>query len=262
MYYDGKDESCGVIKAFTLPECSSIMAQPKGLDSRVVGKIPVVIAEPIVQVVMEACIDLPEPVFEIKRIKKNLFIDQCKLIDLEELGRGKLFLSGYVRKNIEYATPDKLCRKDKGISGDIKHLTVNIPFTCVTEITYAVPPKIVYQGLAKQASYILDSKKDHDCGCKVNIGRKACEDSLKMEEFFNEPVFCELEEAKFFETDVHENCSPICEALPGELQFEKITEKIVILIRLKLLQNRQVNFGEAEQHDKFRKQTPNVFPEL
>ncbi len=243
-------KDCGVIKAITLPECSSIMAQSKGLDGPVVGKIPVVIAEPVVQVVVEACIDLPEPVFEIKRIKKNLFINQCKLIDLGSLGRGKLFLSGYIRKNIEYATPDKLCKRNSGISGDIKHLTVNIPFTCVTEIIYAVRPQIIFQGPGKQAAYNLDCKKDCNCGKEENIGRMPCEDIFEMEETFNEPVFCELEEATFFESDIHDCCSPIAENLPGEIKFDKITEKIVLLIRLKLLQKQQVNIGIDDKREK------------
>lgn len=239
------DYNCdfGIVKAVTLPECSSSMSNPKGIDGPLVGKIPVVIAEPTIQVVVEACVDLPEPAFEIKRIKKNLFITQCKLIDLGKFGKGKLFLSGYVRKNIEYATPDKVCKKDNSISGDIKHLTVNVPFTCVSEIYYTVSPKIRYQGISRQASF---NQECVSTGCKNDmlIGRMPCDDYYVMNETFNEPVYCELEEADFYENDLH-HCKKHCkDDFPGECVFEKITEKLVIQVRLKLIQNQQVNIGD------------------
>lgn len=243
---------CGVIKAVTLPECTSTMGKPDGLSGPLTGKIPVVLAEPVVQVVIEACIDLPEPVFEIKRIKKNLFITQCKLIDIGKMGKGKLFLAGFVRKNIEYATPDKICKKD-GISGDIKHLTVNVPFTCVTEICYFSPPHITFQPTAKQAAYSIDCEGKSICGGKTIIGRKACEDAFEAQEFFNEPVFCELKEAKFFESDIHECCYPVDSDMPWECKFQKLTEKMVILVKLKILQKQQVHIGVAEKKESFKR---------
>jgi len=109
-----KEYTCkaGVIKSETLTECPNEFLTPKGFNGPFVGKIPVVLAEPVIQVDVESVIQLEEPALEIKRVKKNLFITQCKLIDTgfdyECKGKrtGKLFLSGYVRKNIEYATAD------------------------------------------------------------------------------------------------------------------------------------------------------------
>jgi len=78
--------------------------------------------EPVIQVDVESVIQLEEPALEIKRVKKNLFITQCKLIDTgfdyECKGKrtGKLFLSGYVRKNIEYATADCINEGKGGVS--------------------------------------------------------------------------------------------------------------------------------------------------
>ena len=67
---------------------------------------------------------MKEPFFEIKRITKNVYLTQCKLLPRSgKIGKdgtlisGKLFISGFVRKNIEYATAD--CVDKDGISGRI-----------------------------------------------------------------------------------------------------------------------------------------------
>lgn len=250
MDYENKC-SGGKVKASTLAECPNIPVNPSGINGPVVGKIPVVIAEPIVQVVLEAHIELEEPVFEIKRIKKNLFINQCKLIDLGGC-TGKLFLGGFVRKNIEYATAKCVSEENKSISGDIRHTTVNVPFTCVTQIHYVTPPNIRFCEGPREASLFIDSVRDNAC-CDSIIGRSPCEQNFQHTECFNEKVFCELEDVKFFEDDIHENPKPVSCGFPTEWTFDCITEKMVVLIRLKLLQNQQVNipdkfYGKDEKH--------------
>src|SRR5690242_9830723 len=101
------DRNCkaGIIKSQTLPEVFSEALTPKGNERPVVGKIPVVLAEPVVQVDVESVIQLEEPAFEIKRIKKNVFVTQCKLIDTGCGKTGKLFLSGFVRKILNLPQP-------------------------------------------------------------------------------------------------------------------------------------------------------------
>jgi hypothetical protein len=246
-------ESCcniGVIKSDTLVECSNTPFTPNGLCGPFVGKIPVVIAEPVVQIVTEACIELPEPVFEIKRIKKNLFINQCKLIDLGNCRTGKLFLGGFIRKNIEYATVKDVCEKYQSISGDIRHTTVNVYFNCVTEVHYDTPPQIYYQDNAKEMSLFIGCEEDKNNCSKINIGRYPCEQNFEHSELFNERVFCELEEVKIFEDDIHDGSKPISCDFPTERTFDKLTEKMVILVRIKLLQKQQVNIpGKVQDSD-------------
>ncbi len=230
----------GVIKSVTLAECSSSEITPKGISGPLVAKIPVVIAEPIVQIDVESEIELEEPAFEIKRIKKNAFITQCKLIDTFN-NSGKLFLSGFVRKNIEYATADHICDKNQSISGKIRHTTVNVPFTCVTKINFAVPPQLKGQEVEKELSLFSENIKSDDFNHQHILGRSPCEQNFQHFENFNEKVFCELEEVKIFEDDIHKDPKPLIHEFPVERTFEKIIEKMVILIRLKLLQKQQVN---------------------
>lgn len=231
--------NAGVVKASTLPECPNTPLTPNGANGPLVGKFPVVLAEPVIQVVIEAQIKLEEPALEIKRIKKNLFINQCKLIDLGG-GIGKLFLGGYVRKNIEYATAKCVCEENKSVSGDIRHTTVNVPFTCVTQIHFVTPLNTLFCEGPKEASLFIDCIGGSTCG-ESTVGRYPCEQDFQHTECFNERVFCELEDVKFFEADIHEKPKPVKCGLPTEWSFDSITEKMVVLIRLKLLQNQQVN---------------------
>lgn len=232
--------NAGVIKTSTIPECSNEPVHPYGADGPFVGKIPVVIAEPIVQIDVESVIKLEEPALEIKRIKKNVFIDQCKLIDMGG-HTGKLFLSGFVRKNIEYATVDCSNEKHSSISGNIKHTTVNIPFTCATKVEYVTPPKLDNFDHTKELSMLSDKKSGHDFCKQEIIGRNPCEQSFQHFESFNEPIFCELEDAKIFENDTHKDAEPFGCDFPSEHTFDKIVEKMVVLVKIKLLQKQQVN---------------------
>ncbi|MCX7749540.1 MAG: hypothetical protein N2645_21995 [Clostridia bacterium] len=240
----GTETKCkaSVLKSNTLVECSNTGTTPHGICGPIIGKIPVVIAEPIIQVDVEAEIELEEPFIEIKRIKKNVFITQCRLVDIGSNEAGKLFLSGFVRKNIEYATADCTCgRKSSTISGDIKHTTVNIPFNCVTKVHFVTPPQVCYQENPREAALFTDKIKGKGfCGQRI-IGSNPCEMNFQHHECFNEKVFCELEEVRIFEDDLLKESKCFDCDDPFGTQFEAIVEKMVVFIRLKLLQLQQVN---------------------
>lgn len=73
----------------------------------VVVKIPVVIAETNITIPVEATIKLDYPAIEIKRIRKNVYLTQSRVIPFSQdgvFGTGILFIAGFIRKNIEYAT--------------------------------------------------------------------------------------------------------------------------------------------------------------
>jgi hypothetical protein len=77
-------------------------------------KVPVVLAERTIQVVLEADIPLDPAATEIKRVTKNVFLEQVKLVpvrfariddtDFFRVTRAKLLVSGFIRKDIEYAS--------------------------------------------------------------------------------------------------------------------------------------------------------------
>ncbi len=246
---DGENNcKAGIIKSHTLHECSNELLKPKGVEFSLVGKIPVVLAEPVIQVDVESVIRLEEPAFEIKRIKKNVFITQCKLIDTGCGKSGKLFLSGFVRKNIEFATADCRNKHTKSVSGKILHTTVNVPFSCVTKVYFETPPQLSKKGnIEETASFFREIKGDEFCGQEI-IGNDPCEQAFEHIEFFNERIFCELVEAKIFEDDVVKERKPFeCECNNEDFIFDEIVEKMVIFVRLKILQKQQVHISGSNQ---------------
>jgi len=158
--------------------------------------------------------------------------DKCK--------QGKLFVSGFVRKNIEYATVKCKCFEKGCISGDIRHTTCNIPFECVTMIDFVNPPEICKSGFSSEIEIFATKFNVCDPCAQPIIGRDPCEQDFKHFECFTEKVFCELEFAKIIEEDIHKNPTSLGRECPNEHVFDMLTEKMIIFIKLKLLQNQQV----------------------
>lgn len=191
---------------------------------------PVVIAEFKVQIDVESKIKLAEPALEIKRIKKNVFLTQCRLVGKTD----KVFIKGFVRKNIEYATMDST--SNSAICGDIKHTTVHVPFHCVTELKNMRCPELRANPFPQEITYT--SKKNCECDER--------EKDLISGEFFNEKVFCKLISAFIHEADIEVEPEKV-ECLPGEFLFQTFIEKEVICLNIKLLQNQQICEEEKEE---------------
>jgi hypothetical protein len=236
-------ENCGVIiSSQTLPLSSGVDITPVGINGPLVAKIPVVLGERDIQIDVETEFRLKEPFFEIKRIKKNVFLNQCKLLPRAGqivggvLTTGKLFISGFVRKNIEYATAD--CVEDKIVSGRIAHTTIDVPFTAVTEVTYAIPP-VVNLRAAQTEIDLLSGCTCHDCKGTV-IGKSGCEQSFEDVITFTESPYCELEAVRIIEEDLHRDPVNNYSNLNVQL-YNKVIEKMVVYVRVKVLQLQQVN---------------------
>lgn len=267
--YSNKNCESKIITSKTLPEFPNEFKEPHGISGPLVAKIPVVISELKMQIDVESEIKLEEPALEIKRIKKNLFLTECKLVCVkepkqededdkkwwpdsrkEECCWGKLFIKGFVRKNIEYATLKSKC-SDKGcISGDIRHTTCNVPFICVTKVHFVRPP--VFNRSANSSEAEIFAAKFNPCDpcAEPIIGRDPCQQEFRHFETFNEKVFCELESAKIFEEDIQTCVTPVDRDCSYEHVFDTITEKMVIFFKLKLLQNQQVKIPKCEDDNK------------
>jgi hypothetical protein len=225
-----------------LPLSSGVTITPVGIDGPLVAKIPVVLAERELQIDIEAEFRLQEPYYEIKRIKKNVYLTQCKLLtpsDLNEDGNlisGKLFISGYVRKNIEYATAD--CIEEKVVSGRIAHTTIDVPFTVVTEVQYSRPP-IINARETQTEIVFLNSCSCNDCECNL-IGKLKYEQSFEDNITFTEKLYCELDGVRIIELDLNED--PTLSITNSNVQlYNRGIEKMVVYVRIKVLQLQQVN---------------------
>ncbi len=220
--------------AKTLSECAAEFRPIIGVDGPLVAKIPVVLAEPEVQINVEALIPLPERALEIKRILKDLSITQCKLVPsgrfVDDDRIYKLFLAGCVRKNIEYATIDSSPFNKRRISGDIRHTTVNVPFDCVVEVPLS-PDVLVFRDPRFFSERI-------DFISKCGLSRDPSEVILRNRADFQEMPFCEIIDAEVVELDIQEDGTCL---VNGERTFRKLREKMVIHVAFKILQTQQVN---------------------
>ena len=181
-----------------IPHTSDVTAGP------VTVKIPVVLTECNITITVQSSIKLEDIVLEIKHIKKNAYLNQCKLIPSSENdkpNKGILFLAGFIRKNIEYSAKE---HNDKGVlCGKLKHATVNVPFKCTTRVTFKTPPKFKATTPEDEVE-ILQTNIEACNPCEEGItGRDIREQNFRLIEFFNEKVFCELISAEFIESDIH-----------------------------------------------------------
>lgn len=216
-----------VVDSATLSQCENECHIPMGRTGPLVVKIPVVLSDVEIQVDVEAEIRLEDAALDVKTIDKHIYLTQCKLIP----HTNKLFIAGYVQKNIQYSSID--CVDKISISGKIQHTTVNVPFKCATEIK-----------LSKRPIYGKDYKDKQSTLNENMFGKDNKEDSWFHYSKLSEPVYCELEYAKIMETDIYDPKYPIPNTIKDEKPFKELIEKMVIFIRLKVLQNQPVFIPE------------------
>jgi len=212
--------------------------------AQIISRIPVVLAETHIQIDLEADIKLKADFYEMKRVKKDVFLTSCRL--MPTVGRrdkcgnmvsGKLFLEGYIHENIEYAAAK--CTEKDVVSGRIKHTTVKIPFQCVTEVFYQTPPIIKYRSGVKKIEYFDDTSINNNKCQEHLMGKSDCEQAFEELVYYTEKPYCELEQARIFESDL--NKKPI--KSDGVITFKRIAEKLVLFLRIKVLQVQQVNIN-------------------
>lgn len=203
-------------------------------------KLARVLSEFVVQIDSESLIRLNEPAYEIKRIEKQIFLKQCRYISTTN----KVFIEGYIRKNIEYAT--KTCSKYNTIAGTIKDTTVHVPFKFYTKVEFCgATPQIIPNPPSMVARY-FDEKR---------MGKDIREADRSNIEIFNEPVYCELEWSAIYDADINEKGKSI-DKIPNEEEFQEFTDKSVVYLCIKLLQNQQVCWPFPTKEDQKKKPFP------
>ncbi|MBB6447642.1 CsxC family protein [Bacillus benzoevorans] len=191
-------------------------------------KVPVVVAERTLQIVVEANVPLNPAATEIKRVHKNVELNQVKLVpvsfapipgtDFFNVTRAKLFVAGTIRKNIEYASAS--------CNAPLVDRIAHIPFSGFAELTagdFITPP--ILAATTDAAAQFLSDKNDL---------------STRLDKFFfqnlvnfNEQPFGELVSANFFELDF--SPTPVRQGAA----FNVLREKIVLDLALKVLQVQQ-----------------------
>lgn len=239
-YYPGQ-------KNTILPRSNNKKVQPEAVREAFV-KVPVVLGEQTVQLDLTARIDFPEPVLEIKDVKKNIKITQCRLL----LPTNKLFLKGFVRKNIQYATP---VRSDyKRVVSDLRSMTLDVPFETVTDIDFINPPQFETNPGRREFTYFSESKLPEGFAQKDKLlSAEFSEFDQISGEHFNELPYCELISSQFVEYDealnrqmgkVRDGRGQSMNAPFEEGTFTEMQEKMVVELTFKVLQLQQVKVND------------------
>jgi hypothetical protein len=236
-------ESCAIVTTQVESLTEQVAVTPTVIaPGPVLVKIPVVLAETNITIPVEATITLDQAAMEIKRIKKNVFLTQSRIIPFSQdtrPGTGILFVAGFIRKNIEYATQTCTTAGTPNVCGDIRHCTVEVPFSFTTRITFLRPPIFLENTTPSELEFFTDTLQGCDVCSDPVIGRNPCDQSSFVTEFFNEKPFTELVRADITEVDIHTDPTVSCKT-PTEQKFTKLTEKVVVNLTLKVLQKQQV----------------------
>ncbi|TQR19795.1 CsxC family protein [Psychrobacillus vulpis] len=201
---------------------------------RPIIKVPAVLAETTLQIVVESNIPLNPPAVEIKRVLKDVFLTQCKLVPVKfcdeicpgvrTVTRGKLFIQGFIRKDIEYATAN--------CNGVIRDRIATVPFSGFADLKGDVNEggdfilfPVIGQSSESKSRFINPKNGDIPRQDKYFFENSA---------FYNEQPYCELISANFFELDF----TPC--PVEADETFDCLREKIVVDLTLKVLQVRQV----------------------
>lgn len=265
---------CVIVSGGTQQACPNepVKIWPVNRKKRVIAKIPVVLAEIDVQIDVLSTITLPEEALEIKQITKKLKLTQCRLLqafpkknrdkdwerdaedwenESDDWGKPdkhkkklkfKLFIEGFVRKNIEFSVVE--CKNKFGICGDIRHCTVDVPFSCVTTIedfNGSLPLPIVLNS-KDEFEFFKSAPLPHGFPEKDRLlSGDRTEFNQCSSEFFNEMPFCELISSKICEHDEFLHLKPVHGGPFEERTFKEFSEKMIIDLTLKILQNQQVH---------------------
>ncbi|WP_455429231.1 CsxC family protein [Halobacillus halophilus] len=215
-------------------------------------RIPVNLGDFNVTTHMVANIEFPYPVSEIKDIKKRVVILQCRLMtrtsaspdDQFSSGPFPLFIKGYVRKNIQYASP---CYNEAGecVSSEMKSLTVKVPFECMTSVNLDSPAQLP----------VTNTRSEFDFFRAQDLGKGFPEKdkflSSDISQFhqsstanYNPLPYCELLRHEILEwdeaTDRHSHHYGYSHSPVAEGHFHHIVEKMMVTFTVSVLQEQQV----------------------
>ncbi|HEX9025050.1 MAG TPA: hypothetical protein VF839_01160 [Clostridium sp.] len=243
------------------PTCAHVTTKPVNITEQldvlptiltpqpVYVKLPVVLAETSITIPVEAIITLDRDVTEIKRIKKNVYLTQSRLLpntstDPTTNTNAILFVAGFIRKNIEYATQTCPIRNGLAVAssnycGEIRHCTVEDCFSFTTRVTLLNTPQFVENTTPLEFGYFTDKLRGCDICADPVLGRNPCEQIFDFTETFNEKPYVELISARVIEVDIHKNPDRDC-CTPTEQLFDRFTEKAVVYLTLKVLQKQQL----------------------
>lgn len=241
MYEEKKNEKCDIL----LQACENEPQKPNVSIGKIYTKVPVILAELTLHLNLDACIEFPMPVLEIKDVKKYVKIVQCRLL----LPTNKLFVKGFVRKNIQYASPETTPEcEGKSISSKLHSWTVDVPFSCVTEIKHYLKLPVMPMMNERTEFDFLFSEALPNAQDDIQ-SKHLSQFHQNSTQYYNELPYCELVSSHIIEWDEAINRTLLQQHSIGEGVFTKLEEKMVVNITLKVLQLQQIRVTSTTNDD-------------
>lgn len=208
----------GILSSKIITECKSNLVKPIINIGLFPIRIPIIITEAVVHINIENTIKLPRPATYIKDIRRKVLINKCTLIPEIK----KLFLSGTVKKSIEYS--EAVCSNNNIIDGQIKNITVNTPFDCTTEIEYVVNPVVAI--------------KNYENNTKVYKNK---DDEQTFTESYSEPekIYCQPVHVSFEELNMQIDRNTTID-FNKTYTFKTIKQKMFMHLTIRLIQNQNI----------------------
>jgi hypothetical protein len=192
-----------------------------------------------VSIPTESIFTLPSKALEIKTIKKKLKLTQCRYFNSPPPVRGipmdtpKLFLGGFIRKDIQYSEPIR--QTATTVEGSVKDFVIDLPYSCVVDLAgiRAVAPTLFSQ----QQEYEFSSSVSLPSGFSTKdklISGDLTEFNAVSRQFLNSLPKCELIFSQINEMD---DALDRVQMLGGPFEegvFRTVQEKMVVLIQLEL----------------------------
>ncbi|PAE26329.1 MULTISPECIES: CsxC family protein [Bacillaceae] len=187
----------------------------------------IILGDVPIQTLTEADIYLPSYATEIKQIRKNVYLTQCKAVPVIPEGfpetpptSVKLYVEGYIHKNIQYVDD---------CEGYVKDYSVNVPFKCYSLVNTL--PEIDWEFSNKNSN----SNEIRELA-KNGMGADRCSFGSFTFEFLNEPIKCKLLNASVTQMDILSDFDKWG-------RFDKITEKAEVNLLVRLTQRQLANGG-------------------
>ncbi|MDP4092324.1 MAG: hypothetical protein Q8920_03095 [Bacillota bacterium] len=217
-------------------EVTTLLATPsssikiEGKKTGVVTKAPVLIGKTQVQIYIDALADLQEPALEITNTKHDLQLEHCEFIQEEDAKNGKLLMSGYIRVNVDYTTPNILDDGTVGIEN--KRTGMNIPFKCFTKLRLDSEP--VFTSAAKTA-------KSED-GAAYNS-------SLNSFYYLNtdDQLNFEVAETRIRQVNIKRNIENMSINNYNEQIFSSFTVNMAVEVTLLILQDQYIQISSSDK---------------
>jgi len=222
------------------------------LELKKVGPCTIVVT---VSIPAESIITLPTKALEIKMIRKALKITQSRFFNCAASVRGlphdtpKLFIGGFVRKDIQYSEPVR--QTATTAEGIIKDFVVDIPISCVIDLgKHLTFPPVYYD---QQQEYGFSTSKSLPSGFSSKdqlISRDLTEFNVLSQQFYNTLPTFRLLFSQINEMDDAIDPMPLHGGPFEESTFRTLQEKMIILIQLEVTFPNYVDHTECyDQHD-------------